>query len=89
MTTPDVLALLPLLTVSAAALAVLSAVAVRRHHLGAAMLTWIGLAAALASLAPAASVAPQQITALFILDGYGLFYMALLIAASLAVAVLA
>ncbi len=89
MATVDVLGLLPLLTVAATGLVVLLAVAVRRHHGGVAALTWIGLAGALASLAAASSVVPSQITALFILDGYGLFYMALLIGASLAVAALA
>ena len=85
----DLFAALPLLAMAATAMVVLSLVAWRRHLLVAAVVTLLGHGAAFASLAVAATVIPRQLTALLIVDGYGLFYMALLLAASFVVSVLA
>jgi len=81
--------LLPLMVIAATAVAVLLLVAVRRRHLAAAVVTVIGLAGAVMTMLLAARIVPRQITPLLIVDGYGLFYTALLIAASMIVGILA
>jgi NADH-quinone oxidoreductase subunit N len=85
----DLLATLPLLVMAATSIVVLLLVAFWRDLLVATVVTLVGHAAACASLAVAATVIPRQLTALLIIDGYGLFYMALLLAASFVVSVLA
>ena len=85
----DLLAALPLLVMVATSIVVLLLVAFWRDLLVATVVTVLGHAAACASLAVAATVIPRQLTALLIIDGYGLFYMALLLAASFVVSVLA
>src|SRR5439155_22558937 len=94
MTAQDLTALLPFIVVSAACLVVLIATAVRRSHAVAGLVTVAGLTAAFGLLPAAASVAPRAIGAsgagaLVVLDGYGLFFIGLILAASVAVAVLA
>lgn len=94
MTAQDLTALLPFIIVSAACLAVLMATAVRRNHAVAALLTVVGLAAAFTSLLLVVLVGPRAIGAsgagaLLVLDGYGLFFLGLILAASVVVAVLA
>lgn len=89
MTRTDLIALLPLIVLGATAVLVMLAIAWRRHHALAAGITVVGLGAALASLSPASSVAPRQVTPLLLVDGYTLFYSGLLCAGSLAVAILA
>ncbi len=89
MTRTDLIAISPLLVLSAAVVAVMLAIAWRRSHRVSAGLTVVGLAATLGSLGWASSVAPRQVTPLLVVDGYALFYTGLLCAASLAVAVLA
>ncbi|HZD26964.1 MAG TPA: NADH-quinone oxidoreductase subunit N, partial [Alphaproteobacteria bacterium] len=59
---PGLIAILPLIMLAAAAVAVMLAIAWRRHHGIAAGLTALSLVAALASLLPAAVVAPRQVT---------------------------
>src|ERR1035438_128129 len=59
-------------------------VAVHRDHRLSASLTFIGLAAAFGSLWTAAPVAPLQVTPLLMLDRYALFYIGLIVAASMA-----
>jgi NADH-quinone oxidoreductase subunit N len=81
--------LLPLMVIAVTAVAVLLLIAVRRRHLAAAIMTVIGLGGAVMTMPLAARVVPRQITPLLIVDGYGLFYMALLIAASMIVVTLA
>jgi NADH-quinone oxidoreductase subunit N len=81
--------LLPLMVVAATAVAVLLLVAVRRRHQAAAIMTVIGLGGAVMTIPLEARVVPRQITPLLIVDGYGLFYTALLIAASMIVVILA
>jgi NADH-quinone oxidoreductase subunit N len=87
--TADLLAALPLIIIAVTAIVALLVVAFRRHHLATTVITLIGHGGAFASLAIAASAVPRQITALLIVDGYGLFYIALLLAASFVVTVLA
>lgn len=78
----DFAALLPLTIVSATAAFLMIAVAIRRNHKAAVTISLIGLAAALGSLALAASVLPRQVTSFFILDSYSFLYMAILLSAA-------
>jgi NADH-quinone oxidoreductase subunit N len=84
----DLIAILPLLVLTVAAVVVMVAVSIRRSHLLAVWLTLVGLAAAFASLWKAASVAPAQVTPLLIIDGYAIFYMGLIIAATFVTVIL-
>ena len=85
----DLIAILPLLVLTVAAVGVMVAVCIRRSHLLAVGLTLAGLAAAFVSLWAAASLAPIQVTPLLIIDGYALFYMGLIIAATFVTVILA
>jgi NADH-quinone oxidoreductase subunit N len=80
----DPIALLPLLIVAATSIVVMLAVAVRRRHVISASLALMGLAAAFASLWIAAPRVPLEVTPLLILDRYALFYIGLILAASMA-----
>jgi NADH-quinone oxidoreductase subunit N len=91
LTTSQLLALLPLLITAATAILVMLAIAVRRHHWWSATITVAGLNLALLSLVYLAkqTVIPQEVTPLLIVDGYALFYMALILIATLGCATLA
>ena len=65
------------------------AVCVKRNHLLAVSLTPVGLAVSFFSLWAAAPLTPIQVTPLLVLDGYALFYMGLIIAATFATVILA
>ena len=82
----DLHALLPLLVVAATIVAAMLAIAVRRNHLLTAGLTFVGLALAFASLLVSGRVSGGPVTALFIMDGFGLSLMGLVILAGLVVA---
>jgi len=86
MTAADFTALLPLEIVAFTAIVVLIAIAVRRSHVATMLLTIAGLAAAFASL----WFAPTRgVTLLLVIDGYALFYLGLVLAASIAFTLLA
>ncbi len=85
MTVRDLTAMLPLLILSAAPVAVMLAITVRRNHALCFALSTGAVAAALLSLPPAASSAPRQVTPLLIVDAYALFFMALILLAGLTV----
>ena len=85
----DLIAVLPLLILTVAAVVVMVAVCIRRSHLLAVWLTLAGLIGAFVSLWTAASVAPIQVTPLLVIDGYALFYMGLIIAATFVTVILA
>lgn len=89
MTTADFLALSPWLALTATVLVVLIAVAIHRNYLATAVLTVSGLVVSLVLLPMAAGNAPRTVTALFSVDGYALFFLALVLLAALATAVLA
>ena len=89
MTPADFQALLPLLILAGTAVLVMLSVTVRRGHLVSAVLTFAGLALAFASLWPASAAAPRQVTPLLTIDGYALFYIGLILAATMAVVLLA
>jgi NADH-quinone oxidoreductase subunit N len=86
MTHPQMLALSPILIVSATAVIVMLAIAIKRHHALVASVSMAGLALALASTAAVwhASAAPRAITALLIIDPFACFYMAMILIAALA-----
>ena len=79
----------PLLVLSTTAVVVMLAAAFCRNHGAIAALTLAGLATACASLALAWPLAPRQVTPLLLLDRYALFYIGLILAAALAVAMFA
>jgi NADH-quinone oxidoreductase subunit N len=82
MNAADWIALLPLLTIATTAGVVMIAIAIRRNHKVAVVISLAGVAAALASLRFAASAAPRQITSLLLFDSYSRLYMAILLAAA-------
>ena len=87
-TQSDLLALLPLLVLATAVIVVMLAAAFSRHARIPMLLALLGLGLALASLPLAGQVAPRQVTPLLIIDGFALFYMGLVFAATFAVVVL-
>ena len=87
MTGTDLIALLPLLIVTLVALVVLLLIAFWRRHLAVNVVTCLSLTAALAGLQYAAAVIPHDVTGLLLVDAFGLLYMALLLVASLVVAI--
>lgn len=78
----DFIVLLPLITMSTTAVVLMIAIAIRRSHKVALVISLLGLAASFGSLPLAASAAPRQVTSLFILDSYSLLYMAILLCAA-------
>jgi NADH-quinone oxidoreductase subunit N len=88
-TRADCLALLPLILLAGTSILVMLAIAYKRNHALAAGVTVAGLAVAVVSLGAATPYVPRQVTPLLIIDRYALFYMGLMIASAVAVAVLA
>lgn len=89
MSTPDLLALLPLLTMALTVVVVLLLTAFVPNHRLLVLITLTGLGWSAALLPRAAAVAPRRVTALLVVDGYALFCTGLLLAAAAAVAGLA
>lgn len=83
-TTEQLVALLPLLITGFTVVVVMLSVAWRRNHTLNATLTVAGLNIALFSLWFSAHAAPLAVTSLFQVDGYSVFYSALVIMAGLA-----
>lgn len=83
-TLQHLIALLPLLVTSLTAVVVMLAIAAKRNHTVTFILSVVGLNLALLSLIPALEVAPQQVTPLLLIDKFACYYMALVLAASLA-----
>lgn len=81
----DFIALLPLLVTAVSSLIVLLIAAFRRDHVSVAGVTSLGLIGALMTLPVASRVAPRQVTLLLMVDAYAIFYIGLLLAASLAI----
>jgi NADH-quinone oxidoreductase subunit N len=86
--TRDIIALLPVLLISATAVVVMLGIAVKRSHALAAGLTLVGLAGAFLSIFAAVPLAPRQVTSLLCVDRLALFYMGLIIASTVVVAAL-
>ena len=88
-TQQHLIALLPLLLTGATAIAVMLAIAWRRHHGLSFIVTSIGLTLALLSIVPALRVAPLDVTPLLRLDAFAYFYSAVVLVATLACVTLA
>jgi NADH-quinone oxidoreductase subunit N len=84
----DLLALLPIIVLSTASVVAMLVAAFCRGHGLAAVLSLAGLGATLAVLPVAAWVQPRQVTPLLVIDQYGLFYTALILATTVAVTAL-
>src|SRR5690606_19592629 len=80
----DLVGLLPLLVTSLTVVVVMLAIAVRRNHGLTFVLSVVGLNLALLSLIPTLEVVPLQVTPLLLIDNFACYYMALVLAASLA-----
>jgi len=89
MTTSDIIVLLPLIIIAASAVIILLVLAFYRNHRLTAALTVTGLGLALVSLTSVTSPVSRAITPLLIMDGYAVFFMGMIIAASIVVALLA
>ncbi len=83
-TTQHLIALLPLLVTCATIVVVMLAIAWKRHHSWTFGLSVIGLNLALLSIIPALKVAPLEVTPLMMVDNFGAYYMALVLAGTLA-----
>ena len=88
MTSTDLLAILPFLVLAAASVLLVLMVGIRRDHRLCAAAAASGLMLAIAAIAIAGAHAPRQVTPLFVIDGYALFYVALILASALAVVLL-
>lgn len=83
-TLQHLIALLPLLVTSLTVVVVMLAIAAKRNHALTFILSVVGLNLALLSLIPALEVAPLSVTPLLLIDNFACYYMALVLAASLA-----
>ncbi len=84
----DATAIMPLIILTAAPVAVMLVIAVRRSHLLSFALSVAAVTAALASILPAAGLAPRHVSALLIIDTYALIFMGLILLAGLFVILL-
>ena len=84
----DFTSILPLLVSSAAALVLITAIAIRRSHLLMYLLTLLFLLAAFVAVFYSNTTVPHIIDPLFIIDGLGVFSSGLILLATLAVALL-
>ncbi len=85
----ELLSILPLLIIAAAAVAILLVVSFHRNQTLSAMLTLGSLLLAGISLPIARSESPQQVSPLLRIDDFAIFFMGLLLAAALVVTLLA
>ncbi|MCY1283223.1 NADH-quinone oxidoreductase subunit N [compost metagenome] len=83
-TTQHLIALLPLLVTCATIVVVMLAIAWKRHHSWTFGLSVIGLNLALLSIIPTLKVTPLEVTPMMMVDNFGVFYMALVLAGTLA-----
>jgi NADH-quinone oxidoreductase subunit N len=84
----DFIAILPFLILATTGVVVMIAIGIRRRHALTCGLALAGTVLSLISLRAAARIAPRQITPLFAIDGYALFYAGLILATTLAVILL-
>ena len=92
LTIESLLPLLPIILSSLTAIVVMLAIAFGRNHWWNATLTVVGLNISLAAtiwLALSQPLAPQMVTPLLVVDAYAYFYMALILAGTLACCTLA
>jgi NADH-quinone oxidoreductase subunit N len=79
----DYVAILPLIITGGTSVLVLAGIALRRSHQLAALTTVAGLCGAFGTLWTVDSIVPRQVTPLFIVDRYGVFYIGLMLAAAI------
>ena len=84
----DVHALLPILVTAFSVVPVMLLIAFHRDHLLTLILTLAALSCSFASLSFVSHLAPRKVTPLLVIDGYSIFFMGLVFAASIAVALL-
>ncbi|HET9147275.1 MAG TPA: NADH-quinone oxidoreductase subunit N, partial [Acetobacteraceae bacterium] len=85
---PELKAGLPFLVLAIAITLVMLLIAWRRDHRMIAGLSVAGLIAALLAIIPASQVSPVRVTPLFLVDGFTLFFLGVVLASSIAVALL-
>lgn len=83
MSSSQFIAMLPILLSSASALIVMILTAIRRNHVLIFTVTAVLLSASLGSVFVALRVIPLDVTTLLVVDRFGLFYIALILAATL------
>ncbi|MDH1263605.1 MULTISPECIES: NADH-quinone oxidoreductase subunit NuoN [unclassified Pseudomonas] len=83
-TVQHLIALLPLLVTGATIIVVMLAIAWKRNHTLTFVLSVLGLNLALLSIIPALRVAPLEVTPLLQIDAFACYYMAIVLAATLA-----
>ncbi len=88
MTVADLTMLLPLIVLSGSIVVIMLVIAFYRNHVLTLLMTMCSLALCLLTLSASSSASPAEIKSYLIVDGYSLFYMGLLFAASVAVAML-
>lgn len=88
MTNTDLIVLLPLIVIAATSLVIIMTIAFYRCHSLTTLLTFGGMALSLVTLVSSYPFLPRQATPLLILDSYGAFYSALILAASFLVTLL-
>ncbi len=88
MTANDFQSLMPLIILAGGAIVVMLLVAIKRNHLLTFSGTLLTLAAAVIALFPASDLGIWEIVPLFTIDGYGLFYMILILLATIVVTLL-
>lgn len=84
----DLLALSPMLVLSAGCVAVMLSIAIRRSNLQTASITALSMVLSLAALIPALTRPAMHVPPLFLLDGYFIFACALVLLSALAVLLL-
>ena len=89
MTRFDLVGLLPIIVLAAAAVVIMLVIAFHRSHRLTMTLSLTGLGAAFLVLVAVSFLPPRPVTPLLIIDGYALFYMGLIFAASFAVVLMA
>lgn len=88
MNSADMTAILPLVTIAATSIIVMFLIAFYRNHGLTVILTLAGLILAVSSIPSLSTMAPRNVTPLLIIDHYALYYMGLILLASVAVAAL-
>src|SRR5699024_9172256 len=89
LSTTALLVLFPFYIVGLTMLGVMTGIICKRNHLFSVTVTIVGLNLALLSLIPVWFMTPVQVTPLFLIDGYSVFYMAMALISTLACSTLA
>ncbi|MGA7998586.1 MAG: NADH-quinone oxidoreductase subunit N [Bradyrhizobium sp.] len=84
----DLTAILPFIILGGTVTIVMLGIAFCRNHRLIALLSLLGLILSLIAIVPAGHAAPRQVTPLFVIDGYALFYIGLILTATIAVLLL-